>query len=118
MSELFRILTTECVEGEPMDCRYLVPGNVKQLADHTILYLGADRIDDNGNERYEPAITVFSRGKKVEPMAGGYCFDLSRQIGFILCIRGMRVDANGKPVRFLVESYKRQRQKRHLKVVA
>ena len=118
MSELFKTLTTDCVEGEPLDCRYLVPGHVKQLAEHTVLYLAADRICEGDNEHYEPSITVFSRGKQVEPMGEGFCFDLSLQIGYLICIRGMCVDANGKPVRFLVECYKRQKQKSHLRLVS
>ncbi|MCW8924083.1 MAG: hypothetical protein OQK69_10715 [Gammaproteobacteria bacterium] len=118
MSELFRTLTTSCVEGEPVSCCYMVPGYVRHLSRDTALYLGADRICDDEKERYEPSITMFSKGKPVEPMAEGYCFDLSHRIGFIVCVRGMRVDVDNKPVRFLVEIYKRQKQKRHLRVVA
>ena len=117
MSELFRTLTTDCVEGEPLDCRYLVPGHVKQLSEHTVLYLGADRVCEDNNEHYEPSIRMFSRGREVKPMGEGFCFDLSTQVGFIVCIRGMRVDGDGKPVRFLAEIYKRQKQRRHLRLV-
>ena len=118
MSDLFQILTTSCVEGEPVDFDYLVPGHVKQLSHNTVLYLGADRISEDGNDHYEPVISIFSRGLQVEPKGDGFCFDLSMQIGFIICVRGMRVDADGQPVRFLVEFYKRQRQQHRLRVVS
>ena len=118
MSELFRTLTTDDVEGEPMYCNYLLPGCVKQLAANVTLYLGSDRISDEKGERYEPGIALFCKGRPMPSINDGFCFDLSNQIGFVICIRGMRVDVNGKPIRFLVEVYKQQKQPCHLRLVS
>ncbi len=116
MSELFQILTRTCVDGEPVECRYLPPGLVREVAPRVVMHLHADRIIDGCRERYQPNITVFAHGK---PAASddGFCFDISRQAGIKLCVRGMQVNAEGKPVRFLVELYRRAKG-RHLHVVA
>ena len=118
MSELFKTLTINCVEGEPVSCHYLVPGYVKHLSRNSVLYLDADRICEGDKERYEPSIKMFSKGEEVKPMGGGFCFDLSHEIGFIICIRGMKVNSEGRPVRFLIEIYKRQKQQNHLRLVS
>lgn len=118
MSGLFKTLTTSCVEGEPIDCRYVLPGYVKQLGLTTTLYLGADTHRGEKADKYSASITVFSRGERVKPMGEGFCFDLSRAIGYIICIRGMHVNRDGKPLRFLLEYYKRQTQRNRMRLVS
>lgn len=116
MSDLFQTLTTEMPTGEPVYCGYVLPGYIKQLGTNTIIHCHADRVSDQCGEHYEAAINLFSDGKPV-PSEDGFTFDLRAQLGLNICVRGMLVDADGKPQAFLLEAYSR-RIHRHLKVVA
>lgn len=113
MNTVFVNLTQQAVFGEAHQCGFVSVGHVKQISPHTFLHANADRVDGN----YQPAVALFSHGKRVEPMTGGYVYDLNKQEKCLLCVRGMQLDAAGRPVGFLVEVYKLRRTRRHLRVV-
>ena len=100
MGAFMKNLTTVVPFGKAYQCGFVPVGVTRALTRRTVLNVFADCVDGV----YTPAITIFSYGKKVEPMADSHCFRLGRE-RLLVCVRGMRLDNNGRPQGFLVEQY-------------